>query len=177
VLRRIALPVLMWSMSAAGAEEPPADPPVIELEVLTVTATKTERSAFEVPASVSIIGPERIESEQPQSIGDLLEELPTVEVVSGPRRIGETANIRGLDEERIVTTIDGARQNFNIGHQGRFFIEPDLLKQVEIYRGANSALYGSGAIGGVIALTTKDASDLLDPGERFGARLKGASRT
>jgi outer membrane receptor protein involved in Fe transport len=163
----------MWSVSAAGADESTADPPVIELEVLTVTATKTERSAFEVPASVSIIGPERIESEQPQSIGDLLEELPNVELLSGPRRIGETANIRGFDEERIVTTIDGARQNFNIGHQGRFFIEPDLLKHVEVYRGTNSALYGSGAIGGVIALTTKDASDFLDPGERGGARLKG----
>jgi hypothetical protein len=45
----------MWLISAAGAEEPPADPPVIELEVLTVTATKTEGSAFEVPASSSPI--------------------------------------------------------------------------------------------------------------------------
>jgi len=72
VFRRIALPVLMWSISAASAEEPPADQPVIELEVVTVTAAKTARSAFEVPASVSIVGPERIESEQPQSIGDLL---------------------------------------------------------------------------------------------------------
>ena len=121
---------------------------------------------------MSIIGPERIDSEQPQSIGDLLEELPNVEPLSGPRRIGESANNRGFDEERIVTIIDGARQSFNIGHQGRFFIEPDLLKQVEVYRRANSALYGSGAIGGVIALTTKDASDLLEPGERVGARLK-----
>ncbi|MGH8472544.1 MAG: TonB-dependent receptor plug domain-containing protein, partial [Gammaproteobacteria bacterium] len=140
--RRVVLPVLMWSISAVGAEERPADPLVIELPVVTVTATKTQRSAFEVPASVSIVGPERIDSEQPQSIGDLLEELPNVELVSGPRRIGETANIRGFDEERIVTTLDGARQNFTIGHQGRFFIEPDLLKQVEVYRGANSALYG-----------------------------------
>ncbi|MGQ0594959.1 MAG: hypothetical protein ACT4QB_20685 [Gammaproteobacteria bacterium] len=65
--RRVAVPVLMWSISAAGAEEPPVDEPVIELEVITVTATKTERSAFEIPASVSIVGLERIESEQPQS--------------------------------------------------------------------------------------------------------------
>ena len=91
---RVALPVLIWSTSAAGGEEPPADQPVIELEVVTVTATKTERSAFEVPASVSIIGPERIEAEQPQSI-NLPQELPNVELVSGARRIGETANLRG----------------------------------------------------------------------------------
>ncbi|MGH8491284.1 MAG: TonB-dependent receptor plug domain-containing protein, partial [Gammaproteobacteria bacterium] len=114
---RVALPVLMSSISAVGAEERPADPPVIELPVVTVTATKTGGSAFQVPASLSIIGPERIDSEQPQSIGHLLEELPNVELLSGPRRIGETANIRGFDEERIVTTIDGARQNFNLGHQ------------------------------------------------------------
>ncbi len=107
--RSVVLPVLLWSISASGAEEPPPDQPVIELEMLTVTATKTGRSAF--PAWVSVVGSERIESEQPQSIGDLLEELPNVELLSGPRRIGETANIRGFDEERIVATIDGARQN------------------------------------------------------------------
>ena len=135
MLSRVALPVLMWSTSAASGEEPPADQPVIELEVVTVTATKTERSAFEVPPSVSIVGPECIESEQPQPIDDLREELPNVEAVSGPRRIGESANIRGVDEARIVTTIDGARQNFNLAHQGRFFIEPGLLKQVEVYLG------------------------------------------
>jgi hypothetical protein len=39
------VPVLMWLISAAGAEEPPADPPVIKFEVLTVTATKIERSS------------------------------------------------------------------------------------------------------------------------------------
>jgi outer membrane receptor protein involved in Fe transport len=61
VLSLVALPVLMWSISAAGGQESPADQPVIELEVVTVTATKTERSAFEVPASVSIVGPERID--------------------------------------------------------------------------------------------------------------------
>lgn len=61
MLSLVALPVLMWSISAAGGQESPADQPVIELEVVTVTATKTERSAFEVPASVSIVGPERID--------------------------------------------------------------------------------------------------------------------
>jgi len=60
VLSRVALPVLIWSISAAGDEEAPVDQPVIELEVVTVMTTTTERSAFEVPAAVSIVGPERI---------------------------------------------------------------------------------------------------------------------
>ncbi|MEM9057323.1 MAG: TonB-dependent receptor, partial [Pseudomonadota bacterium] len=54
----------------------------------------------------------------------------------------------------------------------RVFVETDLLKAVEIQRGAGSALHGSGALGGVIAMTTKDAADFLDPGQNFGARLK-----
>lgn len=122
---------------------------------------------------MSVITTEDIEAEQPQSVDDLLQNLPNVELFSGPRRIGEEANIRGFSDERIVTTLDGARQNFSIGHQGRFFLEPDLLKQIEVYRGPNSALYGSGSLGGVIALTTKDASDFLEPGRMLGARLKG----
>ena len=56
--RSVVLPVLLWSISASGAEEPPPDQPEIELEMLTVTATKTGRSAFEVPAWVSVVGSE-----------------------------------------------------------------------------------------------------------------------
>ncbi len=170
-----AIAVFETTAWAVGSDERAAaqSAGIAELETVMVTATKTERPADEVPGSVSVITAEDIELEQPQSVDDLLQNLPNVELFSGPRRIGEEANIRGFSDERIVTTLDGARQNFSIGHQGRFFLEPDLLKQIEVYRGPNSALYGSGSLGGVIALTTKDASDFLEPGRMLGARLKG----
>jgi hemoglobin/transferrin/lactoferrin receptor protein len=69
----------------------------------------------------------------------------------------------------VVTRLDGARKSFNAGHKGRFFLDPSLLKEVEVQRGPNSALYGSGALGGVIDMKTKDAADFLRPGERVGA--------
>jgi outer membrane receptor protein involved in Fe transport len=162
---------VIGALWVAADAEPAAGP--VELETVTVTATKTEHPAFEVAGSVSMVAAETIEAEQPQSLNDILKALPNIELFSGPRRLGEEANIRGFSDERIVTTLDGARQNFSIGHQGRFVLEPDLLKQVEVYRGANSALYGSGALGGVIALTTKDPSDFLEAEEVLGARLKG----
>lgn len=93
---------------------------VTELEAVTVTATKTERPAFEVAGSVSVVTTEEIETEQPQSVDDLLKARPVV-LFSGPRRLGEEASIRGFSDERIVTTLDGARQNFSIGHQWRGF--------------------------------------------------------
>ncbi len=43
--------------------------------------------------------------------------------------------------------------------------------RVEVVRGPNSALYGSGALGGVMAFRTTDASDLLSPGQTSGARV------
>jgi hemoglobin/transferrin/lactoferrin receptor protein len=52
------------------------------------------------------------------------------------------------------------------------FIEPELLKAIEVTRGPAGALQGSGAIGGVVEMRTKDAADLLPPGQRVGARIK-----
>ena len=148
--KRVAVIGALW---VAADAESAAGP--VELETVTVTATKTEHPAFEVAGSVSMVAAETIEAELPQGLNDILKALPSIELFSGPRRLGEEANIRGFSDGRIVTTLDGARQNFSIGHQGRFVLEPDLLKQVEVYRGANSALYGSGALGGVIALPPK----------------------
>ncbi|MCG8545182.1 MAG: TonB-dependent hemoglobin/transferrin/lactoferrin family receptor [Alphaproteobacteria bacterium] len=101
-------------------------------------------------------------------IGDLLEFTPGVEVDGGPRRNGQTVSIRGFDDESIITLIDGRRQNFESAHDGRFFIDPSLLKRVEIVKGSTSSIYGGGAIGGVVAFETKEAADMLEPDERFG---------
>lgn len=137
-----------------------------------VTATKTPHSVDDVPASVRVIGPEEIERRAPRTVNDVFGDTPGVEITGGPRRTGMDINIRGFEGQRVVTTIDGARQNFDAGHKGRFFIDPDLLKQVEVLKGPASSLYGAGAIGGVVAMRTKDASDYLEPGETAALRGK-----
>ena len=71
----------------------------------------------------------------------------------------------------MIVLLDGARQNFGSAHDGRFFIDPSLLKRVEVLRGPASSLYGSGGTGGVFDFRTLDASDLLDHGQTFGAGL------
>ena len=142
------------------------------LDAVTVTATKTPHKLNEVPANVSVITNEDIEERAPSKLDDLLRDLPSVEIQGGPRRVGQDINIRGFGGQRVVTTLDGARQNFTAGHKGRFFLDPELLRQVEVVRGSNSALHGSGAIGGVVSMETKNASDLLNPGETVGFRAK-----
>ena len=54
----------------------------------------------------------------------------------------------------VIVMFDGARQNFGSAHDGRFFIDPSLLKSVEVLRGPASSLYGSGGTGGIIEFRT-----------------------
>jgi hemoglobin/transferrin/lactoferrin receptor protein len=135
---------------------------------VTVTATKARRDPIDTPAEVNVIAREEIERAQASSLKDLLKYQPGVELENGPRRIGETPVIRGLEGPRILVTVDGARLNFQSGHKGKIFLDMDALKQVEVVRGPASALSGSGALGGVVAFTTKDPSDYLPPEATFG---------
>src|SRR3546814_1100075 len=102
---------------------------------------------------------------------DLLRDMPGVELDGGPRITAVQPSIRGMGGERVLIRIDGARQNFESGHRGRVFLDPEVLERVDVLRGPASTLYGSGAIGGVIDFTTRDASHFLEPGETFGARV------
>ncbi|WP_373084034.1 TonB-dependent hemoglobin/transferrin/lactoferrin family receptor [Sneathiella sp.] len=154
-----------------------SDEPTVSLDTITVYATRSPQSSFEVPAMTSNVDTDAPGNAMAGDTGDLLEFTPGVEVTGGPRRNGQTVSIRGFDDESIITLIDGRRQNFEAAHDGRFFIDPSLLKRVEIVKGSSSAIYGGGAVGGVIAFETKDAADLLKPGENFGVYTAMGYRT
>lgn len=171
-LLRGTLPAAALLAASPAWAQSQAQVPATSLDPVTVTATKTPHQVDDVPASVKVIGPEEVERRVPRTLNDLVNDVPGVDLSGGPRRSGLDVNIRGFDGQRVVTTIDGARQNFDAGHKGRFFVDPDLLKQVEILKGPASTLYGSGAIGGVIAMKTKDASDYLEEGETAALRGK-----
>jgi len=141
-----------------------------DVDVITVTATKTERNVFETPTAVAVIDQQEIEQFIPLSYSDVLDGVPGLSVQGGARRIAEEPSIRGFSDQQLVIRTDGARQNFDISHRGRFFVDPELIKRVEIIRGSASSLYGSGAIGGVLSLETKGAKDLLREGQDIGAR-------
>jgi hemoglobin/transferrin/lactoferrin receptor protein len=96
-----------------------------------------------------------------------------VAVQSDAKRAASSFNIRGLqDFGRVAVIVDGARQNFQrSGHgtQALTFIDPELIKQVDVIRGPVANTYGSGAIGGVVMFETKDAADFLREGENWAA--------
>ncbi len=166
--------------TASAQEELPLDEDMARMaevsfdEIMTVTATRRETPAFEFPGQVSVIDRDTINDFLVSSVSDLFDLVPGARFDGGPRRSGEVPTVRGQAGESVLVLIDGARQSFISGHDGRFFIDPTLLKAVEVVRGPNSALYGSSALGGVIALRTADASDILNEGDTYGFSIDGS---
>lgn len=159
----------------AQGEQTPAKPSVLQqvgLDTMTVVATRTERELFTTPAAVSRLDAADIDEIQPYGYNDLFETLPGIVVQGGPRRIAEEPAIRGFADEQVVIRIDGTRQSFNQAHRGRFLLDPDLLKSIEVQRGAASAAYGSGALGGVFDIQTKSGRDYTADQDGLGARFK-----
>ncbi len=138
--------------------------------VVTVYGTLSPISVMEYPGQVTVINRDMIELWAPSAISDLLRDVPGVEFSGGPRRTGETPSIRGRGGENVLILLDGARQSFISAHDGRFFLDPDLLKSAEVVKGPASALYGSGAVGGVLAFETVNAGDLLGKDQTMGVR-------
>ncbi len=161
---------------AAGAAADPA-PGIESAPVITVYGTRSQRDAFSFPGMVSVLDRAEIDLAQPSTVSDLFRAIPSVQFSGGPRRTGQLPSIRGFGRENVLILLDGARQSFISAHDGRFFLDPELLVRAEAVRGPSSALYGSGAVGGVLAFETASASDLLRPGETLGLRLRGGVQT
>jgi hemoglobin/transferrin/lactoferrin receptor protein len=165
-------------MAQAPAAQPQqAQAPVIQLDPVQSVADRTAKRTSAAAGNVSVVEKEEMERRQLQDIGGALRDLPSVDFPGGPRPNAGQPMIRGLEGDRVLIRVDGARENFNAGHRGRVFIDPDVLKRIEVVRGPNSVLYGSGAIGGVISMTTMDARDFLSPGETMGAKVKTGFQT
>jgi hemoglobin/transferrin/lactoferrin receptor protein len=173
-------PALPADPVATGDDTAPpaaATPKPVVLDPLTVTGTKVPTPKSEVPATIDVVTQEDLERQQPLTVGDALDNLPGVMIEGGPKGSQSQPNIRGFGgtgwgTNRVVTTLDGARQDVGAAHGGSMFYDPELIKQVEVLKGTGSTLYGSGAIGGVIALTTKDAADYLEGDDKYGFRTK-----
>ncbi|WP_420566357.1 TonB-dependent hemoglobin/transferrin/lactoferrin family receptor [Thalassobaculum sp.] len=158
--------------SGTSSETPSAATAPVELGPISVTATRSPISAMRYPGMVTVIDRDQIELKDPDTIEDMFRSVPGVHFEGGPRRTGQVPTIRGFEGENVQIRIDGARQNFVSGHNGRVFVDPALLAGGEVLRGPASSLYGSGAMGGMIALRTLSADDLLEGDDTLAGRAK-----
>lgn len=134
-------------------------------ELQTVDVWETE-----VLSSSINLGKDAIETKQADHLSDLLRDIPGVDV-GGTHSINNRINIRGLQDENLDISIDGAKvQNANMFHHiGNLLINPDILKKAKVQVGTNSVVNGS--LGGSIEFETKDGRDMLEPGKSIGGRV------
>ena len=134
-------------------------------EVVVVSGSRMEQKLEDVSGPISVITAKQIEEQVVTNVADLFRYEPGVTVNGGSHNAtdGQTFSLRGMGGNRVKVVSDGVRQNdaYSEGGVGQNYFDTDMIKQVEIVKGPASTAYGSDAIGGVIAITTKDASDFL----------------
>jgi len=140
------------------------------LETVTVYARRLT-PVSRVAATVTVIDQARIETTLATDIRELVRYEPGLSVRNDPFRFGlDTISVRGLGGNRVAVEVDGipAAGGFAVGSyadSGRAYVDAVFVDRVEFLRGPASSLYGSDAIGGVVAMTTLTPEKLLAQGE------------
>ncbi|HQT66858.1 MAG: ligand-gated channel protein [Rhodospirillales bacterium 20-60-12] len=156
IMAALIVPILGQYAHADGTIAPPIGQTI-------VTATQIPTLLPDVPAGVTVITRAEIDRRGYTTLTQALGAVPGLGIVQsgGPGGVSSVF-IRGTNSEDVLVLLDGVPVNDPSIANGAFnFGEDDLadIERIEIVRGPMSGLYGSGAIGGVINLITRQGSD------------------
>ncbi|MCB1845446.1 MAG: TonB-dependent receptor [Halioglobus sp.] len=141
---------------------------------IVVVANKQARSLRDVAAYVTVIERAALDKQLAVSASDMFRYTPGVDVeAAGTRFGGEGISIRGIGGNRVAILIDGVplADQIKVGsfsNATRDFLNAGFTQRVEVLHGPASALYGSSAIGGVVAVSTPDPADIAAAGSSGG---------
>ncbi len=148
-----------------------ADP--IRDDLITVVATGLRSRIDQTGQSVSVIGADEIAAIQGPDLTRVLERLPGINITrNGSLGSFTGVRLRGADAEQLLVLIDGVRVNDPSSPGGGFDFGSLLsggIAKIELLRGSNSVVWGSQAIGGVLAITSK-ALNGAEGSVEYGAR-------
>lgn len=136
------------------------DGSLTDLDDVVVTATRTPKSLKDVPVVTRLITSEELKKADATNIQDLLtEELPGLEF--GFSMSQETSlNMSGFGGNAILFLVDGERlAGETLDNVDYNRLNLNNVGQVEIVKGASSALYGANAVGGVVNLISKESTE------------------
>src|SRR6476661_4791266 len=148
---------------------------------IVITASRSPEPEAQTAASVTIIDREVIERLDEPTVAAYLRLAPSVAVATtGPTGSFTEVRIRGAENNHTLLFIDGIRANDPAsGDFARFeLLNADIASRIEVLRGPQSALWGSDAIGGVVAvngLADDPGYSLAAEGGSFGFRRARAS--
>ena len=142
----------------------------ITSDQIVITASRAPEAQGQTPASVTVIDQKRIERLDEPLVTALLRLTPSAAVAtSGPAGSLTAVRIRGAEANHTLLFVDGIKINDPAsGGAPRYeILNADLASRIEVVRGPQSALWGSEAIGGVIAINGLDNA----PSDHLGVEL------
>lgn len=159
---------------ATGTQVSENAPEDVAIDQIVVVAHKSARSVRDIASNVTVMSREYLNANLSTSIADIFQYSPGIDYEAAGSRFGtEGINIRGVGGNRVAMLVDGVplSDQFDVGsfsNATRDFVNAGLIERIEVLHGPASALYGSSAIGGVVAIRTPDPADLTGRGSGGG---------
>lgn len=139
--------------------------------IVVATGNDATPSPVDVPASVSVVNEATIQTFGQEKLDDVLRSVPGTFTRENPQQPGVAVNIRGFEGSgRVNSMIDGVRQSFRFtSHEagGFTYVDPNLLNQIDVDRGAVSTA-GGGALAGSVNFRTIGVDDIVRDGQEVG---------
>jgi hemoglobin/transferrin/lactoferrin receptor protein len=152
----------------------------LQLDQVVISASRWAQNTSRVPNRVSTIQAEEVLLRNPQTAADLLGSSGEV-FIQKSQQGGGSPMIRGFSTNRLLIAVDGVRMNTAIFRSGNLqnviSLDPFATERTELLFGPGSVLYGSDAIGGVMAFYTLSPTlaDSQDSRASGNAALRYAS--
>jgi len=156
-------PVTVTATAVAGSEvtiDVPLERQTVVEEQVTVSATRTDKRIEDQPMRVEVLDAEEIGEKQLMTPGDIvmmLNEMGGLRVQATSPSLGAASvRVQGMRGRYTRFLSDGLPLfGTDVGGLGLLQIPPSDLGQVEVIKGVASALYGAGALGGVVDLLSR----------------------
>jgi iron complex outermembrane receptor protein len=131
-----------------------------DLGLVVVTEGKYAKKIEESTVSVDVISAEAIESNNVNSLDDIVEKVPGVQIVDGQANIRSGAGYAYGAGSRVMLLVDEQPLlSAELSDIKWNFVPLENVEQVEVIKSAGSVLYGSGAMNGVINMRTHHGSE------------------
>lgn len=161
-------PVLAGTAHAQDTAQSPQASQAQSGNTIIVTARRQSETLAEVPASVTVLSAETLEKTGIERADEFVQLTPGVTIVTGTAEAGDTQiNIRGINgardaESSVALVVDGILKT----NTAQLNQDQGTLRQIEILKGPQGALYGRNAAAGAIVIQTLKPSDILEGGAR-----------
>lgn len=111
-------------------------------DTITVVATGNQNTVFETPSMVSVVTNDTPWSQNAVTSAGMLKGVAGLSQTGAGRTNGQTFNLRGYDKSGVLVLVDGIRQLSDMAKSSGTYLDPALVKRIEVVRGPNSSLYG-----------------------------------